>query len=107
MAKKLPIKPAATFDLTKGRILHDNVLVKPIRLEKNGTLVDPQQYEDKPEFGEVLACGPGRIYDNGEVVPLTVKVGDIVFFQKYSAQKVRIAGVDHLLIHEEDVYWVK
>lgn len=67
-------------------------------------VIKPQMYEDKIDFGEVLLVGEGRIFDNGTVIPLKVKVGDIIFFQKYSATKIRNNGEDLLLIREEDVY---
>lgn len=89
----------------KGHILYDNVLIDPIVIESDGLVVRPQQYEDKVEFGKVLAIGQGRLFDNGQLVPLTVRVGHIVFFQKYSSQKVRVEGKDLLIIREEDIYW--
>lgn len=91
--------------IMKGKILYDNVLIKPIVLEKVGLVLRPQQYEDKPEFGEVLMVGEGRIFDNGTVIPLKVKVGDVVYFQKFSSQKIRVEGVDYHIIREEDIYW--
>ena len=96
------------IDLTRfleGSILYDSVLIEPIMIENDGLVLKPQQYEDKPEFGKVLACGEGRIFDNGTVVPLKIAVGQLVFFQKYSAQKLRISGKDLLIIREEDIYW--
>lgn len=73
-------------------------------IEKTGGIVKPNQYEDKAEFGEIVLIGEGRIFDNGTVVPLRVKKGDIVLFQKYSAQKIRNNGEDYLIIREEDIY---
>lgn len=92
-------------EVLKGRLLYDNILVKPIIQEKNGELYNPQQYEDKPCFGEVIMIGSGRIFDTGNVLPLKVKVGDKVYFQQYSAQKIRVDGEDLLIIREEDLYW--
>lgn len=94
----------ASVDILKGNILYDNILLKPIVVEKEGLVLRPQQYEDKPEWGEVIACGEGRIFDNGTIVPLKVKSGDIVLFQKYSAQKFRHGGDDYIIIREEDIY---
>lgn len=96
-------------DLRKGLILYDNILVKPIMIErggKKGTIETPQQYEDKAEWGQVIAVGEGRIFDNGTVIPLKVKVGDLVFFQKYSTQKLRHKGEDYLFIREEDIFYI-
>ena len=94
------------LDITKGVVLYDNILLRPIIMEQSGVVLRPQQYEDKPEYGEVVAVGEGRIFDNGTVIPLKVKVGDKVLFQKYSYVKVRSMGEDFLLIREEDVYIV-
>lgn len=112
MAKKLAQRSAlkrehksvASVDILKGNILYDNILLKPIVVEKEGLVLRPQQYEDKPEWGEVIACGEGRIFDNGTVIPLKVNVGDMVLFQKYSAQKFRHGGDDYIIIREEDIY---
>lgn len=109
-AKSVARKPAKLdvnkVDLGKGVILYDNILLQPIVVEQDGLVLRPQQYEDKPEWGEVIACGEGRIFDNGAIVPLKVQVGDLVLFQKYSAQKFRHKGTDYLIIREEDIYFV-
>jgi len=84
--------------------LYDNVLVVPIVIDEVGNgLVRPQGYEDKPEIGEVVKVGEGRIFDNGVVVPLKVKVGDIVYFNKYSSVKIRLDTTDYLILKEEDL----
>lgn len=94
-------------DFIKGKIIYDNVLIEPLRFDEDGMLKDPVQYEDKPEYGIVKMVGEGRLYDNGIVVPLKVKVGDTVYFQKYSANKIRLSGTDMILAKEEDIYWFK
>lgn len=105
-AKRGKISSVAEVNLTDGKILYDSVLIKPIIVKQEGLVLRPQQYEDKPEWGEVIMCGEGRLFDNGESVPLKVKVGDIVLFQKYSAQKFRHNGTDYMVIREEDIYLV-
>lgn len=95
-----------SIDLSKGKILYDNILLRPLVVENDGIVLRPQQYEDKPEWGEVIACGEGRIFDSGHIEPIRVKVGDIVLFQKYSAQKLRHRGEDYLIIREEDIFFV-
>lgn len=92
--------------IRSGLVLYDNIVVKPIVETQSGEVYKPQNYEDKPEIGEVVAMGEGRIFDNGTIIPLKVKLGDKVLFQKYSAVKVRENGEDLLLIREEDVYVV-
>jgi len=101
-------KEKNSIDLLTGKLLYDEVLIEPIIFEESSNgLVNPQQYEDKAEFGKVLLVGNGRLLDNGTVVKPLVKKGDTVLFQKYSAQKVRVSGVDYLIIREEDIYWIK
>jgi chaperonin GroES len=86
-------------------LLYDNVLVEQYIIEDidDTGMVRPQNYEDKPEIGRVLSVGKGRLFDNGVVVPLDVKVGDIIYFNKYSSVKVRLDTKDFYIIHEEDV----
>ena len=82
------------FDITKFTFLRDLVLVKALREESTNGLVNPQQYEDKAEFGEVIKLGK-------DVVDL--KVGDIIRFGKYSTEAIRTQGNDYYLVHEEDI----
>ncbi len=93
--------------LLKSAILHDFVLLKPIIVEISGKakIVKPQQYEDKPEYGEVILVGQGRLMPDGSIKPLNVKIGQTVLFQKYSTEKVRDpdTGVDYVLVKEEDI----
>jgi len=87
-------------------MLHDSVLVKPIVLEKSGKVVKPQGYDDKPEYGEVVGIGEGKMLETGVRLPVSAKEGDIILFQKYSASKIRHDGVDYLIVRDEDIYWV-
>lgn len=84
-------------------ILYDNVLVKVVEVDMVGGIVRPQQYDDKPEVGTVVKIGEGRIFDNGTVIPLKVKAGDIVFFNKYSVTKFNSDGFDWYIVREEDI----
>ena len=59
--------------------------------------------KEKPEKGEVVAIGNGKLLDNGQKAPLTVKVGDKVMFKKYSPDEVKIDGVEYLIISEGDI----
>jgi len=91
---------------TQFNYLYDNILIEPITLdtvdEETG-LIRPQGYEDKPEIGRVIAIGEGRIFDTGQIIPLRIKVGDIVYFNKYSSVKVRLDTTDYLICREEDI----
>lgn len=82
------------LDISKFTFLRDFILVKPLRPESKNGLVDPAQYEDKAEFGEVLSVG--------ELVK-ELKVGDIIRFGKYASELLRSGGEDYFIIHEEDV----
>lgn len=107
-SKSQELKKSSSIDLLTGSLLYDQVLIEPITIDETANgLYNPSQYEDKPEFGKVLLIGNGRLLDTGTVVPPIVKVGDIVLFQKYSAQKIRVNSVDYLILREEDIYWIK
>jgi len=96
------------LDLTQFKFTSDYILVKAIDVSENVQgLIRPEQYEDKSEFGEVISAGSGKLLDNGTVVPLKCSAGDIVFFGKYSSEKVRINGEDYLVIRDDDVIAVK
>jgi co-chaperonin GroES (HSP10) len=82
------------FDLTKFIFRQDHVLVKALREERVDDLVRPEQYDDKPEFGEVVKVGK-------EVTDL--HVGDVVFFGKYSTEQTRNLGNDLFIIRQEDI----
>jgi co-chaperonin GroES (HSP10) len=84
------------FDITKFSCLRDLILVKAIRQANSGELIDPEQYEDKPEFGEIIKLGEG-VSDN------RLKVGTTIRFGKYSTECIRTNGQDYFLVHEEDI----
>lgn len=108
LQKRNQKKERNNIDLLTGKLLYDQVLIEPIVLKESANgLINTQQYEDKPEFGKVLLVGNGRLLDTGTVVKPLVKAGDVVLFQKYSAQRIRVGGKDYLIIREEDIYWIK
>jgi len=85
--------------------LEDRILVQPLEAEqttKSG-LVIPDTAKEKPQEGRVLAVGPGRFDDNGNRVPLDVKVGDKVIFSKYGGTEVKYDGQDLLLLNARDI----
>nr|WP_275449993.1 co-chaperone GroES [Carboxydothermus hydrogenoformans] len=87
------------------RPLHDRVLVKPLPTEevtKSGIVI-PDTAKEKPQQGEVKAVGSGRILENGERVPMEVKVGDRVFYSKYAGTEVKIDGEEYLILRESDI----
>ncbi len=87
------------------RPLHDRVIVKRVEEETTspGGIVLPGSAAEKPQRGEVVAVGNGRILDNGEVRALDVKAGDSVLFGKYSGSEVKVDGEEYLVMKEEDI----
>ena len=89
----------------KIRPLHDRVIVKRVEEEtiSRGGIIIPDSAKEKPVNGKVVAAGPGRRLDDGELRPLTVREGDVVLFSKYGGTDVRIDGEDHLILREDDI----
>ncbi|MDB5813014.1 MAG: chaperone GroES [Rhodocyclales bacterium] len=92
----------------KIRPLHDRLIVKRIEAERTTAsgIVIPDSAGEKPDQGQVLAVGNGKILENGEVRKLDVKVGDRVLFGKYSGQTVKVDGEELLVMREEDIMGV-
>jgi chaperonin GroES len=92
----------------KIRPLHDRVIVKRIEAERTTAsgIVIPDTAGEKPDQGEVLAVGNGKILDDGKVRPMAVKVGDRVLFGKYAGQTVKVEGEELLVMREEDIMGV-
>lgn len=90
----------------KLKPLHDNVVVKPMSAEEttaSGIVLPDNANKEKPEKGEVLAVGPGKIMENGQLKAMNVKVGDKVIFKKYSPDEIKIDEEEYLLISEGDI----
>jgi len=85
--------------------LEDRILVQPLDAEQTTAsgLVIPDTAKEKPQEGEVLAIGPGRIDDNGNRVPLDVKVGDRVIYRKYGGTEIKHSGEEYLILSARDV----
>lgn len=92
----------------KIRPLHDRVVVKRVEEETKtaGGIVLPGSAAEKPSQGEVLAVGPGRLTDNGDVRSLDVKVGDKVIFGQYAGSTVKIDGQELLIMAESEIFGV-
>jgi chaperonin GroES len=87
------------------RPLHDKILVKRIDAPKmtKGGIVIPDTVKEKPQEGEVVAVGNGRILDGGKVVPLEVKKGHKILFSKYGGTEIKLDGEDYLILDENEV----
>jgi len=89
----------------KIRPLHDRVVIRRTEEERKspGGIVIPDNAQEKPVQGEVIAVGHGKPLDNGQIRPMDVKVGDRVLFGKYSGSEVKIDGQELLVMREEDI----
>lgn len=85
--------------------LEDRIVVKALDAQETTAsgLVIPDTAKEKPQEGEVLAVGPGRIDDNGNRVPMDIAVGDVVIYSKYGGTEVKVAGSDYLILSARDV----
>ena len=85
--------------------LEDRIVVKAVEAEQTTAsgLVIPDTAKEKPQEGEVLAVGPGRVDDNGQRVPMDVKVGDRVIYSKYGGTEVKYDGDELLILSARDV----
>lgn len=92
----------------KIRPLHDRVIVKRLEAERTTAsgIVIPDTAGEKPDQGEVLAVGPGKRDNNGQLVKPDVKTGDKVLFGKYAGQTVKVDGNEVLVMREEDIMGV-
>jgi chaperonin GroES len=89
----------------KVKPLADRVLVKPLEAEEKqkGGIIIPDTAKEKPQRGEVIAAGPGRLDENGKRVPMEVKKGDKILFGKYSGTEVTVDEEDYLIMRESDI----
>jgi len=89
----------------KIRPLHDRILVKRIDEEEKtkGGIIIPDTAKEKPQEGQVIAVGPGKVNEDGKVTPLDVKKGDRILFSKYSGSEVTLDGEEHMIMREDDV----
>jgi chaperonin GroES len=89
----------------KFRPLHDRVVVRRLKQDEKtaGGIIIPDTAQEKPMEGEIIAAGPGARNENGQLVPLDVKVGDRVLFGKWSGTEVKIDGEDLMIMKESDI----
>ncbi len=89
----------------KVRPLHDRVLVRRIEEDEKttGGIIIPDTAKEKPTRGEVIAAGSGARDENGKLIPLDVKKGDIILFGKWGGQEIRIDSEDLLILKESDI----
>jgi chaperonin GroES len=85
--------------------LGDRVVIKVLSQEEKtkGGIVLPDTAKEKPQEGEVVAVGSGRVLENGQKLPVEVKVGERVIFSKYAGTEVKIEGEEYLILSERDI----
>jgi chaperonin GroES len=87
------------------RPLHDRVLVQPLDGEEKtaGGIIIPDTAKEKPSEGKIIAVGPGAKTEDGKILQMEVKVGDLVLFGKWSGTEVKIDGVEYSIMKESDI----
>lgn len=86
--------------------LSDHVVIEPLKQEektKSGILLPETVEKERPEQGKIVAVGPGKKTDDGKIIPLEVKVGDTVLFNKYGPNEVKVDETEYLIAKEEDI----
>jgi len=89
----------------KIKPLNDRVLVVRMEEEKKtkGGIIIPDSAKEKPQKGEVVAVGPGKVDDKGKRIPMNVKPGDKVLFSKYAGTEIKVDDVEHIFMKEDDI----
>jgi chaperonin GroES len=92
----------------KIRPLNDRVLVVRVEEEQKtaGGIIIPDTAKEKPQEGKIIAAGPGKMGDDGKRTPLNVKKGDKILFSKYAGTEIKIDGVEHIFMKEDDILGV-
>jgi chaperonin GroES len=91
------------------RPLHDRVLVRRLdegEARSTGGIIIPDSAKEKPQQAEVIAVGSGKLLENGERVAPQVKAGDRILFGKYSGSDIKLGGVEHLILREDEILGV-
>jgi chaperonin GroES len=85
--------------------LSDRIIAKSTGTEEvtKGGIVLPDTAKEKPQEGEVIAVGPGKLLDSGKTVPMDVKVGDTIIFAKYGGTEIKVDGQEYIILRQEDV----
>jgi chaperonin GroES len=88
--------------------LGDRILVRPVSPEdakktKSGIIIPDTVSKERPEQGKVVAVGAGRVNDDGKVIPMRVKAGDMVLFSKYGPDEIKVEGEEYVILKEESI----
>ena len=92
----------------KIRPMNDRILVVRVEEEKKtaGGIIIPDTAKEKPQEGKVMAAGPGKMGEDGKRIPMDLKKGDRVLFSKYAGSEIKIDGVEHIFMREDDILGV-
>jgi len=95
----------ATATAVRLKPLGDRVLVKALEKkdEVRSGLIIPDTAKEKPQEGEIIAAGKGKIGEDGKLIPMDVKPGDRILYGKYSGTEIKIEGQEYLIMHQEDI----
>jgi chaperonin GroES len=90
------------------RPLHDHIIVRRIEEGETirGGIIIPDSAKEKPQQGEVVGVGDGKLLEDGQRAPVDVKIGDRILFGKYSGSEIKIAGDEYLVVREEEILGV-
>ncbi|RLC94514.1 MAG: co-chaperone GroES [Chloroflexi bacterium] len=91
--------------VTKLQPLDDRVVIKPIEREEvsKGGIILPDTAKEKPQEGEVIAVGPGKLTETGDRVPMSVRVGDKVLYAKYAGTEIKVNDEEVIIVRESDI----
>jgi len=94
--------------IMKIRPLHDRIIVERLEEESKtaGGLIIPDTAKEKPQKGKIIAAGKGKVTEDGKILTLDVKVGDLILFGKYSGSEIKVDGKEYLMMREDDVLGV-
>jgi chaperonin GroES len=89
--------------------LADRVIIEPESAEKvtQSGIVLPESSKERPQTGKVLVAGPGKTTDEGKLIPMSVKAGDVVIYAKYGGTELKLQGKEYLIVRESDILAVK
>ena len=95
--------PTKTLNLQP---LGERIMVKPMAQEEvsKGGIILPDSAKEKPQQGEVMAIGKGKLLETGQIIPMEVKVGDKVLYGKYSGTEIKLEGEEYLIIKESEIF---
>jgi len=95
-------------DKIKLQPLGDRVLVKPVEKEevRKGGIIIPDTAKEKPQEGEIIAAGPGKVGEDGKRMTMDVKAGDRILYGKYSGTEIKIEDKEYLIMHQDDILGV-